>query len=56
MDTDSLIYVCKRGNDPLLHMVGTGLGNMTNEIEDGHHITEFVSGGLRIMLMKSQMV
>ena len=45
MDTDSLIYVCRRGNDPLKHMIGSGLGEMTNEIEDGHHITEFVSGG-----------
>ena len=45
MDTDSLIYRCKRGLDPLKHMLGSGLGEMTNEVEDGHHIIEFVSGG-----------
>ena len=45
MDTDSVIYIHKKGDDPLQHMVGEFLGNMTDEIGRGHYITEFVSGG-----------
>ena len=48
MDMDSVIYIHKKGSDPLQHMVGEFLGNMTDEIGGGHYITEFVSGGPKI--------
>ena len=42
-DTDSVIYISKDKNtDPPL---GDYLGDLTDELENGDHITEFVSGG-----------
>ena len=45
MDTDSVIYVHKKGCNPIHHILGEYLGNMTDEIGNGNHIAEFVSGG-----------
>ena len=42
-DTDSVIYRWKPGQTDI--PLGDYLGDMTNELEDGGHITEFVSGG-----------
>ena len=42
-DTDSIIYVCLLNEyDPPL---GDYLGELTNELQNGEHIVEFVSGG-----------
>lgn len=42
-DTDSVIYRLRPGQPEI--PLGDFLGNMTNELDDGDHITEFVSGG-----------
>ena len=42
-DTDSVVYVSQEGQyDPPL---GDYLGELTDELESGEHIVEFVSGG-----------
>ena len=42
-DTDSVIYRCKPGEADI--PLGDFLGDMTNELDNGDYITEFVSGG-----------
>ena len=42
-DTDSVIYVSKTGENDV--PLGDYLGELTNELETGEHIIEFVSGG-----------
>ncbi|XP_078364222.1 uncharacterized protein LOC144648571 [Oculina patagonica] len=42
-DTDSVIYSWKPGESDI--SLGDFLGDMTNELDDGDYITEFVSGG-----------
>ena len=42
-DTDSVIYRWKPGKADI--PLGNSLGDMTNELDDGDYITEFVSGG-----------
>ena len=42
-DTDSVIYVSKTGENDV--PLGDNLGELTNELETGEHIIEFVSGG-----------
>ena len=42
-DTDSVIYCWKPGETDI--SLGDFLGDMTNELDDGDYITEFVSGG-----------
>ena len=49
-DTDSLIYVSRPGQyDPPL---GDYLGELTDELDSGEHIVEFVSSGPKIMPTK----
>jgi hypothetical protein len=43
-DTDSVIYVQKETEAPLVEC-GDKLGDMTNELQPGEYIEEFVSGG-----------
>ncbi|XP_069110078.1 uncharacterized protein [Argopecten irradians] len=43
MDTDSVIYVQRNGDIPLV--TGDFLGELTLELKDGDYIVEFVSGG-----------
>uniref|UniRef100_A0AC34GYE9 DNA-directed DNA polymerase n=1 Tax=Panagrolaimus sp. ES5 TaxID=591445 RepID=A0AC34GYE9_9BILA len=43
-DTDSCIYVCRRGHDPIPD--GMYLGQMSNELPQ-HHIEEFLSSGAK---------
>ena len=45
MDTDSVIFTRPRTFDPLHDLLGENLGNLTNELKPGTHITEFISGG-----------
>lgn len=50
-DTDSVIYTWKPGQSEI--PLGDYLGDMTNELDDGDHITEFV---LRNMAVSPHMV
>jgi len=43
-DTDSVIYIQKDDEPPLIEC-GDKFGSMTNELEPGEDIDEFVSGG-----------
>lgn len=43
-DTDSVIFVQKKGEAPPLE-TGDYLGDLTDELKQGNHITTFVSGG-----------
>lgn len=42
-DTDSVVYRCKPGQPTV--PLGDYLGDITDELEGGDHIVEFVSGG-----------
>ena len=42
-DTDSVIFVCPSGEQPLL--LGDFLGDWTSELDPEEHITEFISAG-----------
>ncbi len=48
MDTDSVIYISPKTEDPLKEYLGENLGKMTDEISaehgEGAFINEFVSG------------
>ena len=44
-DTDSVIYEIHRGDDPTLVQTGPYFGDLTDEIDHGCHMTEFVSAG-----------
>jgi hypothetical protein len=47
VDTDSLVYIHKPGHvDP---PTGNFLGDLTNELKPGQHITEFVSLGTAVI-------
>jgi hypothetical protein len=54
VDTDSVIY--KTSPNPSENLViGKFLGQMTNELDEGDHITEFVSGGPKNYSYKTMM-
>ena len=51
-DTDSIIYVSRPGQyDPPL---GDYLGELTDELDSGEHIVEFVSGGPQKLCLQNQ--
>lgn len=51
-DTDSVVYSFKDdGGDPLAHLEGPHLGDMTDEYPE-HRIVEFVSGGCKNYALK----
>ncbi|XP_069108950.1 uncharacterized protein [Argopecten irradians] len=51
MDTDSVIYVQRNGDIPLV--TGDFLGELTSELKDGDYIVEFVSGGPKTVCLQN---
>ena len=46
-DTDSVFFVGKIDGSDAVVTTGDALGDMTDEIEEGRYVTEFVSGGTK---------
>ena len=52
-DTDSVVYVCKKGENGPYH--GDYLGQLTNELDSGDYIEEFVTTGPKSYAYRTKM-